>query len=166
MMLLQRCDDYTDILSVPAGPTWSLQSPKSDQRTHNPSHQPTQPACSTSKYKDTKCKITKIEGDKSLDQRMETFHIQFTIYCSQCLGFPSSNLKRRYNVRPQSIYISVLALSLVSEIFSNTDLASSDLWRPTFIKILLLKCRSFHDSDLPHVRQSTFVSFELWKRSA
>ena len=66
------------------------------------------------------------------------------------------------------IHISAIAVPLVSEgmLFSNTDLASSDLWRPTFIKILLLKCRSFHDSDLPHVRQSTFVSFELWKRSA
>ena len=70
----------TPTSSVPAGPTWSLQSPKSDQRTHkSSSHQPTQPACSTSKYKDTKCKITKIVRDKSLDQCMETFHIQFTI---------------------------------------------------------------------------------------
>ena len=152
---------------VPAGPTWSLQSPKSDQGTHNSSHQPTHPACSTSKYKDTKCKITKIERDKSSDQRMETFHIQFTIYCSRSLGYSLLQFIKKVQSE-DAIHISAVAVPLVSEemLFSNTDLVSSDLWRPTFIKILLLKCRSFHDSDLPHVRQSTFVSFELWKRSA
>ena len=152
---------------VPAGPTWSLQSPKSDQRTHNSSHQPTHPACSTSKYKDTKCKIRKTKRDKSFDQRIETFHIQFTIYCSQSSRFPFLQFKKKVQSET-AIHISAKAVPLVSEeiSFSNTDLASSDLWRPTFIKILLLKCRSFHDSDLPHVRQSTFVSFELWKRSA
>ena len=134
---------------VHAGTTWSLQSPKSDQGTHKPSsHQPTHPTCSTSMYKDTKCKITKI-------------------YCSRSLGYSLLQFKKKVQSET-AIHISAKAVPLVSEeiSFSNTDLVSSDLWRPTFIKILLLKCRSFHDSDLPHVRQSTFVSFELWKRSA
>ena len=162
-MLLQRCDDYTDILGSRRA---HLVVTKPKVRPTHPQVllTPTNPP-SLLNFKVQRYKMQNYEDRERQNLRPMCGNLSHPIYiyCSRSLGYSLLRF-----IKKAAIHISAIAVPLVSKgmLFSNTDLASPGLWRPTFIKILLLKCRSFHDSDLPHVRQSTFVSFELWKRSA